>query len=197
MKRTAKLSRRTVETDISVEVNLDGKGESTVQTGIPFFDHMLAQLAKHGFFDLTVHARGDLEVDYHHTVEDVGITLGEAFEKALGEKIGIQRYGSALIPLDEALVSVAVDLSGRPYLVYRAPQLRGTIGTFHTELVKEFFRAFATHLKANLHITVQYGENRHHIVEAMFKGVARALDQATALDPRRAGVPSTKGTLSG
>lgn len=195
MKRAVKLSRKTVETDISVEVNLDGRGESTVQTGMPFLDHMLAQLAKHGFFDLTVQARGDLEVDYHHTVEDLGITLGEAFEKALGEKVGIQRFGSALVPLDEALVSVAVDLSGRPYLVYQAPQLSGSIGTFPTELVKEFFRAFTNHLRANLHITVQYGENRHHIVEAMFKGVARALDQATALDPRRAGIPSTKGTL--
>lgn len=195
MKRTAKLHRKTAETDISIEVDLDGRGEFKGQTGMPFFDHMLAQLAKHGLFDLTVEAKGDLEVDYHHTVEDVGIALGEAFEKALGEKAGIQRYGAALVPLDEALVSVAVDLSGRPYLVYQAPQLSGTIGTFHMELVKEFFRAFATHLKANLHINVQYGENRHHIVEAMFKGVARALDQATTLDPRRTGVPSTKGML--
>ncbi|MBI3988792.1 MAG: imidazoleglycerol-phosphate dehydratase HisB [candidate division NC10 bacterium] len=195
MTRTAKIHRKTAETHISIQVDLDGRGESSVQTGMPFFDHMLAQLAKHGLFDLMVEAQGDLEVDYHHTVEDVGITLGEAFEKALGEKVGIQRYGSALVPLDEALVSVAVDLSGRPYLVYQAPQLSGTIGSFHTELVKEFFRAFATHVKANLHITVQYGENRHHIVEAMFKGVARALDQATAIDPRRSGIPSTKGKL--
>jgi imidazoleglycerol-phosphate dehydratase len=187
--------RKTMETDVAVELNLDGHGESTVETGIPFLDHMLAQLAKHGLFDLKIQAKGDLEVDYHHTVEDIGLTLGEAFEKALGDKAGIRRYGSALVPMDETLVTVAVDLGGRPYFVFQAPQLQGVIGSFHTELVKEFFKALVNTLKANIHILLQYGENRHHVVEAMFKGLAQALDQATALDPRRSGIPSTKGKL--
>lgn len=195
MGRMAEVRRKTKETDVAVELNLDGQGESTVETGIPFLDHMLAQLAKHGFFDLRVRAKGDLEVDYHHTVEDIGLTLGEAFEKALGDKAGIRRYGSALVPMDETLVTVAVDLGGRPYLVFQAPQLQGAIGSFHTELVKEFFKAFVNTLEANIHILLQYGENRHHIVEVMFKGLAQALDQATALDPRRSSIPSTKGKL--
>lgn len=193
--RRAQVSRRTTETEIDIELGLDGKGEAKISTGIPFFDHMLSQLAKHGLFDLVIQAKGDLEVDYHHTVEDIGIALGEAFEKALGDKAGIRRYGSALVPMDETLVTVAVDLSGRPYLVFQASQLSGMIGGFHTELVKEFFKAFTNNAKANVHVIVEYGENRHHLVEAMFKGLARALDQATALDPRRSGIPSTKGML--
>ncbi|MFN3476354.1 MAG: imidazoleglycerol-phosphate dehydratase HisB [Candidatus Methylomirabilales bacterium] len=195
MSRRAKVSRRTTETEIEIELGLDGSGKAQVETGIPFFDHMLAQLAKHGLFDLVIQAKGDLMVDYHHTVEDVGIALGEAFEKALGDKAGIRRYGSALVPMDETLVLVAVDLSGRPYLVFHAPGLQGMIGSFHTELVKEFFKAFTNNAKANIHILVEYGENRHHLVEAMFKGLARALDQAVSLDPRRSGIPSTKGVL--
>ena len=195
MSRNAKVSRRTTETEIDIELGLDGKGEAEISTGIPFFDHMLAQLAKHGLFDLVIQAKGDAEVDYHHTVEDVGIALGEAFEKALGDKAGIKRYGSALVPMDETLVTVAVDLGGRPYLVFHAPELQGMIGGFHTELVKEFFKAFANNAKANVHVIVEYGENRHHLVEAMFKGLARALDQAVSLDPRRSGIPSTKGML--
>lgn len=193
--RKAKVSRKTMETEIDIELGLDGSGKAQVETGIPFFDHMLAQLAKHGLFDLVIRAKGDLEVDYHHTVEDVGIALGEAFEKALGDKAGIRRYGSALVPMDETLVTVAVDLSGRPYLVFQAPQLQGMIGSFPTELVKEFFKAFTHNAKANVHVIVEYGENRHHLVEAMFKGLARALDEATTLDPRRPGIPSTKGIL--
>lgn len=193
--RRAQVSRRTTETEIDIELGLDGKGEAKISTGIPFFDHMLSQLAKHGLFDLVIQAKGDLEVDYHHTVEDIGIALGEAFEKALGDKAGIRRYGSALVPMDETLVTVAVDLSGRPYLVFQASQLSGMIGGFHTELVKEFFKAFTNNAKANVHVIVEYGENSHHLVEAMFKGLARALDQATALDPRRSGIPSTKGML--
>jgi imidazoleglycerol-phosphate dehydratase len=195
MIRTAAVRRKTSETDVSVDLALEGMGRCELQTEIPFLDHMLAQLGKHGLFDLRIKAKGDLQVDLHHTVEDVGIALGEAFAQAMGDKRGIRRFASALVPLDEALARVVIDVSGRPYLVYEAPQLRGRIGDFDVALVKEFMRAFAVNMKVNLHITVLYGENLHHCVEAIFKALARSLDQATALDPRVAEVPSTKGSL--
>jgi imidazoleglycerol-phosphate dehydratase len=193
--RRATVARKTSETDIRIALTLEGQGRHRVSTGIPFLDHMLSQVARHGLFDLTLKASGDLAVDDHHTAEDVGISLGEAFTKALGKKQGIRRYGEATVPMDEALARVVVDLSGRPYLAFQAPQLRGRIGTFAADLVKEFFKGFATHLRANVHVAVLYGENKHHMAEAVFKALARALDMATSLDPRVAGVPSTKGTL--
>lgn len=193
--RRAAVARKTSETNIRIALTLEGQGRHRISTGIPFLNHMLSQVARHGLFDLTLKASGDLEVDDHHTAEDVGISLGEAFSKALGEKRGIRRYGEATVPMDEALARVVVDLSGRPYLVFHAPQLRGRIGSFAADLVKEFFKGFATHLKANIHAAVLYGENKHHIAEAIFKAMARALSIATSLDPRVAGVPSTKGRL--
>jgi imidazoleglycerol-phosphate dehydratase len=193
--RRATLARKTAETDIRITLALDGQGRHNVSTGIPFLDHMLSQVARHGLFDLTLKAAGDLEVDDHHTAEDVGISLGEAFVKALGDKRGIRRYGEATVPMDEALARVAIDLSGRPYLVFQAGRLKGRIGTFAAELVKEFFKGFATHLKANVHVALLYGENKHHMAEAIFKALARALDAATSLDERVRGVPSTKGKL--
>lgn len=195
MSRTAKVHRKTSETDVTVELNLDGAGRHTLQTQIPFLDHMLAQLATHGLFDLTIEARGDLQIDLHHTVEDVGIALGEAFAQAMGDKRGIRRFASALVPLDEALARVVLDISGRPYLLYEAPQLQGQIGSFDAALVREFMRALAMNMKVNLHVAVLYGENLHHCVEAIFKALARSLDQATAIDPRIAEIPSTKGSL--
>lgn len=195
MSRTAKVHRKTSETDVAVELNLDGVGRHTLQTQIPFLDHMLAQLATHGLFDLTIEARGDLQVDLHHTVEDVGIALGDAFAQAMGDKRGIRRFASACVPLDEALARVALDISGRPYLLYEAPQLQGRIGSFDAALVKEFMRALAMNMKANLHVAVLYGENLHHCVEAIFKALAKSLDQATTIDPRIAEIPSTKGSL--
>lgn len=198
MSRSATVVRTTTETDIRVSLNLDGRGTHAIATGIPFLDHMLAQVARHGRFDLTLDARGDLAVDAHHTVEDVGIALGDAFTQAMGEKAGIVRYGTARVPMDEALAWAVVDLSGRPYLVYQAPQLRGgRIGEFDADLVREFFQALTAHLRANVHVQVEYGQNLHHMAEALFKGLGRALDQATALDPRLGGaVPSTKGSLA-
>ncbi len=193
--RRAAVTRKTAETDIRIELTLDGQGRHSVSTGIPFMDHMLSQMARHGLFDLTVKASGDLEVDDHHTAEDVGISLGEAFAKALGDKAGIRRYGEATVPMDEALARVVIDLSGRPYLVFQAAKLRGRIGTFAAELMKEFFKGFATHLKATVHVALLYGENKHHMAEAIFKALARALGMATSLDPRVHGVPSTKGRL--
>ena len=195
MPRKAKVRRRTTETDVAVELELDGQGRFRVETGLPFFDHMLAQLAKHGLFNLTLRAKGDLEVDPHHTMEDVGLALGEAFAQALGNRANIRRYGQATVPMDDALGWVAVDLSGRPFLVYRADGLAGKIGEFDAALLKEFFRAFATALKANVHIGVAYGENTHHMAESVFKAAGRALDVATTLDPRVKGIPSTKGKL--
>lgn len=195
MSRKARIRRRTTETDVAVELDLDGQGSHRVKTGLPFFDHMLAQLGKHGLFNLTVRAKGDLEVDPHHTLEDVGLALGEAFDQALGKRIGIRRYGEATVPMDDALGWVAVDLSGRAYMAYRADGLVGKIGEFDATLLKEFFRAFATALKANLHIGIPYGENAHHMAEAVFKAAGRALDVATSLDPRVKGIPSTKGKL--
>ncbi len=195
MPRRAKIRRRTTETDVAVELTLDGQGRYRITTGLPFFDHMLAQLAKHGLFDLTLRAQGDLEVDAHHTMEDVGLALGEAFTQALGTRARIRRYGEATVPMDDALGWVAVDLSGRPYLAYRADGLAGKIGEFDAALLKEFFRAFATALKANVHIGIPYGENTHHMAEAVFKAAGRALDTAVALDLRVKGIPSTKGKL--
>ncbi|MCI0370596.1 MAG: imidazoleglycerol-phosphate dehydratase HisB [candidate division NC10 bacterium] len=195
MLRRGRVHRKTTETDVLVELTLDGRGRSEVQTGLPFFNHMLAQLARHGLFDLTIRAKGDLEVDPHHTMEDVGLALGEAFAQALGEKVGIRRYGEAAVPMDDALAWVAVDLSGRPYFVYQAEKLAGKIGEFDAQLLKEFFRALATAMKANVHIGVLYGENTHHMAEAIFKAAARALGEATSMDPRVPDVPSTKGNL--
>jgi imidazoleglycerol-phosphate dehydratase len=196
MGRRAAIQRKTSETEIQVTLDLDGAGEHRIGTGIPFLDHMLAQLARHGRFDLSITARGDLEVDLHHTVEDVGIVLGDAVSQALGEKAGILRYGAARVPMDEALASAVIDLGGRPYLVFQAPQLKGRIGEFESDLVREFFQGLANHLRGNVHIHVEYGQNLHHMAEAVFKAAGRALDQATALDPRLAGiVPSTKGSL--
>ena len=196
MARRAVIQRKTSETDIRMSLDLDGTGEHRIETGIPFLDHMLAQVARHGRFDLSVTATGDLPVDLHHTVEDVGIVLGDAVSQALGEKAGIVRYGAARVPMDEALASVVIDLSGRPFLVFQAPQLTGRIGDFEADLVREFFQGLTNHLQANVHIHLEYGQNLHHMAEATFKAAGRALDLATRLDPRLAGiVPSTKGSL--
>jgi len=198
MSRTAAIARKTAETDIRIRLALDGRGEHVIATGIPFLDHMLAQVARHGHFDLAVEASGDLQVDLHHTVEDVGIALGDAVSQALGDKAGIVRYGAGRVPMDESLASVVVDLSGRPYLVFQAPQIAGErIGDFDAGLVREFFLGLTNHLRANVHVQVEYGQNPHHMVEAAFKALGRALDQATRQDPRVAGVvPSTKGSLA-
>jgi imidazoleglycerol-phosphate dehydratase len=196
MGRRATIHRKSSETDIQMTLELDGTGSHRIATGIPFLDHMLAQVAKHGCFDLTLQATGDLAVDLHHTVEDVGIVLGDAVSQALGEKAGILRYGAARVPMDEALASAVIDLSGRPFLVYQAPQLKGRIGDFEADLVREFFQGLTSHLLANVHVHVEYGQNLHHMAEAVFKAAGRALDQATRLDPRLPGIiPSTKGSL--
>ncbi len=198
MSRSAAVARKTAETEIRIRLDLDGRGEHAIATGIPFLDHMLAQVARHGRCDLRVDASGDLHVDLHHTVEDVGIALGDAVSQALGDKAGIVRYGAARVPMDEALASVVVDLSGRPYLVFQAPQIAGErIGDFDAGLVHEFFLGLTNHLRANVHVQVEYGQNAHHMVEAAFKALGRALDQATRQDPRMVGViPSTKGSLA-
>ena len=193
--RTAEVHRQTKETDISVKLALDGAGAYEVQTGVPFLNHMLELFARHGFFDLSVNGRGDLEVDAHHTVEDVGLTLGEALREALGDKRGIRRFGEATVPLDEALVSVVVDLSGRPFLAYNVKLEHERVGTFDVELVHDFMLALANQVGMNLHVNMVSGRNPHHIVEASFKGLARALSQAAAYDPRVKGVLSTKGML--
>ncbi|MBR5998724.1 MAG: imidazoleglycerol-phosphate dehydratase HisB [Deltaproteobacteria bacterium] len=195
MARTACIKRQTAETSISLELDLDGSGKADIRTPVPFFNHMLDQLVCHGLFDLRLEAEGDVEVDAHHTVEDTGIALGEAFRQALGNKAGIRRYGDRLLPMDEALVSVAIDFSGRSCLVFTADLPKARLGTFDVELTKEFFAAFARQAGVTLHIRVLYGENLHHIVEAIFKAFGRALDEATSLDPRVAGMPSTKGQL--
>uniref|UniRef100_A0A832EI96 Imidazoleglycerol-phosphate dehydratase n=1 Tax=Desulfacinum infernum TaxID=35837 RepID=A0A832EI96_9BACT len=193
--RQVTVERKTRETAVAVRIALDGTGTADVDTGLPFFDHMLTLFAVHGFFDLTVRAQGDLEVDGHHTVEDVGITLGQALSKALGDRKGIQRYGTAFIPMDEALAQVSLDLSNRPYLVCRLPALAERVGSFETELVPEFFRALCQHGGITAHILVPYGDNTHHILEAVFKGFGRALDEAVRLEPRRSTIPSSKGVL--
>ncbi|MGD0462846.1 MAG: imidazoleglycerol-phosphate dehydratase HisB [Tepidisphaeraceae bacterium] len=195
MDRTAEISRQTKETKVKLWINLDGTGKTSAETGVGFFDHMLDLLGRHSLIDLTVHADGDLQVDAHHTVEDVGIVLGQALDKALGEKRGIQRYGWAIVPMDETLAQVAIDLSGRPAFVYNAQYAGGTIGAFPVELVEEFFKAVAINGKLNLHISVAYGTNNHHIAESIFKATAKALRQAVTLDPRNPDVPSTKGSL--
>ena len=194
--RTAEVRRDTKETQIRVRVTLDGTGSATLSTGIPFLEHMLEQVARHGMIDLEVEAKGDLHIDGHHTVEDVGITLGQAVAKALGDKAGIRRYGHAYVPLDEALSRVVVDFSGRPGLEYHVPYTRGLIGEFDVDLVHEFFQGFANHAQATLHVDNLRGVNAHHQCETIFKAFARALRMAAEADPRAAGVvPSTKGTL--
>jgi imidazoleglycerol-phosphate dehydratase len=194
--RHAHIERKTKETDIVLHLNIDGTGASKIQTGIPFFGHMLDAWSKHGLMDLTVDAHGDLEVDLHHTVEDVGIVLGKALREAVGDGKGIIRYGTAAIPMDEALVSAAVDVSGRPFIVFNVPLNRTRIANFDLDLLRDFFRAFAFNAELNLHVNLLYGENLHHVAEAVFKAVGRAVAQATRLDPRIIGVvPSTKGSL--
>jgi imidazoleglycerol-phosphate dehydratase len=194
MTRKAQIERKTKETVISLSLDLDGAGRAEVSTGIPFFDHMLSLLAMHGLFDIFLRAKGDLEVDFHHTVEDCGIALGAGIKQALGNAAGIRRFGEALTPMDEALSRVVMDISGRPYLGYRV-KARGKVKDFNLELVESFFKAVADHAGITLHIDLLCGTNRHHIVEAIFKGFGRALDAATSLDLRRSGVPSTKGSI--
>jgi imidazoleglycerol-phosphate dehydratase len=196
--RRAKLHRKTAETEVELELGLDGTGRREIVTPLPFFDHMLDALARHGQLDLVVHARGDVEVDAHHTVEDVGLVLGAAFKDALGDRRGIVRYGAATIPMDETLASCAIDFGGRPAFIWNVPGLGGKwVGSFDAMLAKEFFAAFVSRAECNLHMNVPYGENAHHIIEACFKAFARAADAASSVDPRIAGVvPSTKGTLT-
>ena len=194
--RKAAINRKTAETDISVEIDLDGTGSYDNQTGVGFFDHMLDQLARHSLIDMTIRATGDLHIDDHHTVEDTGIALGQALTQALGDKRGIRRYGACLLPMDDALVRAALDLSGRPFLVWNADLPTPKIGVFDSELVREFFQAFATHGGITLHVDALHGLNSHHIAEAAFKAVARALREAVETDPRKSGdIPSTKGAL--
>jgi imidazoleglycerol-phosphate dehydratase len=195
MGRTAKFERKTKETQITAELELDGGGAAEIQTGMPFFNHMLEIFTRHGLFDIKIQAQGDIEVDYHHTVEDVGLTLGQAFKQALGDKQGISRFGEATVPLDEALAQVVVDLSGRPYLAYNVKIRPGRVGDFDTDLPHEFFQALANQLGMNLHMNVTQGENPHHIIEACFKALGRAMKAATRVDERIKGVLSTKGSL--
>jgi imidazoleglycerol-phosphate dehydratase len=193
--RSGQVQRKTKETDVRVAINLDGGGRGRVSTGVPFLDHMLELFARHGLFDLEVECRGDLEIDDHHSVEDVAICLGQAFAEALGDKRGITRYGAAIVPMDEALCRAVVDLSGRFYLAYEVETRRQTIGNFSVELAEHFWRSFAEALRCNLHLDLLRGRNTHHILEGTFKATARALRQAVELDPRVEGVPSTKGVL--
>jgi imidazoleglycerol-phosphate dehydratase len=195
MGRTGTVERKTKETEIVASVDLEGTGKAEIETGMPFFNHMLDSFSRHGLFDIKIQARGDLEVDYHHTVEDVGLALGEAFKKALGDKHGIRRFGEASCPLDETLAKVVIDLSGRPYLSYNVKIRPGRVGSFDTDLPHEFYAAFTNQLGMNLHIDVIRGENPHHIIEACFKAFARAMDMATGFDERIRGVLSTKGSL--
>jgi imidazoleglycerol-phosphate dehydratase len=196
--RRARVDRNTKETQIDITLDLDGTGQRTIHTPLPFFTHMLDAFARHGLFDIQLQAAGDIEIDGHHTVEDTGLALGMAFEQALGDRGGIVRYGSATLPMDEVLVTVAVDFCGRPAFVWKVPGLDGKwIGDFDCELVKEFFAAFATRAQCNLHVNVHYGGNAHHMIECIFKAFSRAADAATRIDPRLGGaVPSTKGTLT-
>lgn len=195
MPRTAQIQRQTAETRITLEINLDGTGRADLSTGVGFFDHMLTLFARHSLIDLSLQAQGDLHVDPHHTVEDVGIVLGKAIAKALGDRAGIRRYGHFTLPMDETLATVALDLSGRPYLVWKADVPLAKLGTFDTELAEDFWQAVATHAGMNLHVLCHYGRNSHHILEAIFKAAARALREAVEMDPRSPGIPSTKGTL--
>ncbi len=196
MNRTSVVERHTKETKIFLEINIDGKGSYDITTGIPFLDHMLELFAKHGLFDLKITANGDTDVDDHHTVEDIGMCLGDAINNALGDKVGINRYGFFLLPMDEALAEVAIDLSGRPFVVFNTKWQQEKIKTFDTSLVEEFWRGFGTRALANIHINVKSGKDAHHVCEAIFKAAARALDEASSIDPRRSDIPSTKGTLT-
>ena len=195
MARTAKVKRATNETEIEISLQLDGTGKQEIQTGVTFLDHMLSQLSRHGYFDLTVKAKGDTHIDFHHTVEDVGIALGQAFKEALGDKRGIRRFAEASVPLNEALAQCVVDISGRAYLVYNLDLPKAKLGEFDVELVGEFFQAFAANSDITLHFNSPYWNNLHHIVESLFKSFARALDQACSLDSRTSDIPSTKGKL--
>ena len=195
MARTCRIERKTSETQVKVELNLDGEGKADINTGIAFFDHMLTLFCVHGGFDLDVQAKGDLEVDFHHTVEDVGLVLGEAVSNALDNRFGIRRYGFAVTPMDDVLAEVAIDLSNRPFLVYHLPSILESEGCFDRGLAKEFFRAFAVKGGMNLHINVKYGENEHHVLESVYKSVGRALKQAVSIDADRRGVRSSKGVL--
>ena len=193
--RSASITRKTKETDVRVKLSLDGSGQYEVSTGIPFFDHMLESFAKHGLFDLQIQAEGDLAVDYHHTVEDVGISLGQAFREALGSAVGIKRYGFFVLPMAESRVEVAVDISNRPYVVYRVEVANRRVKDFDISLVEDFVEAFAQHAGLDLHVTRNYGESPHHLAESIFKGLARALRCAVEIDPREQGLPTVKGAL--
>ena len=195
MERTSQVKRKTTETEISLKLNIDGSGKYSINTPVPFLTHMLELFTKHGLFDLEINASGDTDIDFHHTVEDIGICLGEAFNKALGTKEKIKRYGEAKVPMDEALAQITLDISGRPHRTCNIPQIEDKVGQFDTELVAEFFQAFVNNSSITLHINMLSGKNSHHIIEAAFKAFARALDSATQLDPRVSGVPSTKGAL--
>ncbi|MFC8685176.1 imidazoleglycerol-phosphate dehydratase HisB [Brevibacillus porteri] len=193
--RAAQIERNTNETQIALSFGVDGAGESKQNSGVPFLDHMLDLFTRHGHFDLTVKAKGDIEIDYHHTVEDIGICLGHALREALGDKSGIKRYGNAFVPMDDALAQVVIDISNRPHLEYRATYPTNMVGQFPTELVHEFLWKLALEARINLHVILHYGHNTHHMIEAIFKALGRALDEATTIDPRVKGVPSTKGVL--
>jgi len=194
--RTARVARKTKETDIKLAINLDGKGEYSIDTSIPFLDHMLSLMCKHGLFDIRLKARGDIDVDYHHTVEDIGIVFGKAVKQALGNMEGVSRYGQASVPMDEALASVSLDISGRPYLVYKVEfPKKSKIKNFEPDLIEDFLQAFASNSGITLHVESPYGRNTHHIIEAIFKALGRALRKAVLIDPRVKGVPSTKGGI--
>ena len=193
--RRKKISRTTAETSIELDFSIDGTGETSIQTGVGFFDHMLTLFTKHGLFDLNVECKGDIEVDQHHSVEDIGIVLGQAFYESIGTKEGIDRYATVTIPMDEALSTVSIDISGRPFFVYRVEGLKDKVGEFDTELVEEFFQAFVSHAKVTLHINLEYGKNSHHIIESIFKAFGRALNAASTINPNIKGIPSTKGML--
>jgi len=195
-RRAAEVERKTRETQVRVALKIDGSGHGEIATGIPFLDHMLESFARHGFFDLKVEAHGDLHIDEHHTVEDVGIVLGRAFRQALGDRSGIRRFGEATVPLDEALCTAVVDISGRSYLSYEVPVAQERVGNFQTELVQDFMKAFSDEAGLNLHLHLRAGRNPHHVIETVFKSLARAMDQASSLEPRVSGVLSTKGTLA-
>ena len=195
MIRESIVERKTNEVEVYVKINIDGEGKYKIDTGIPFFNHMLEQLAKHGLFDIEISATGDTEIDFHHTVEDVGIALGEAFNQALGDKKGINRYGFSSIPFDETLSSSSLDLSGRPFFIFKVEMPSTIVGEFDVELTREFFQSFTNNLKANIHIETKYGTNNHHIIESIFKSIAKSLDVASAYDSRSNSIPSTKGNL--
>ena len=195
MIRESIVERKTNEVEVYVKINIDGEGKYKIDTGIPFFNHMLEQLAKHGLFDIEISAKGDTEIDFHHTVEDVGIALGEAFNQALGDKKGINRYGFSSIPFDETLSNSSLDLSGRPFFIFKVEMPSTKVGEFDVELTREFFQSFTNNLKANIHIETKYGTNNHHIIESIFKSIAKSLDVATTYDSRSNSIPSTKGNL--